>query len=226
MSWSALQVKSWALGDPSGSSETVLYYPAPVARPKLHDEALRVRLLEQAVRTLSEEGPEGLRLRQLAADVGTSTTAVYSLFGGKPGLLKALFDEAFARFGRRLAEIDYTGDPRADLLALGLAYRDSALAEPHFYQVMFGPVRGAFDPDPESVERAEGTFTPLVDAVRRAIEAGHLRDTDPTTIATALWACVHGLVSLELRSLLPPAAGDPAELYLQTLRALGTGFHG
>jgi AcrR family transcriptional regulator len=195
-----------------------------VARPKLHDDALRVRLLEQAVRTLSEDGPEGLRLRQLAADVGTSTTAVYSLFGGKPGLMAAVFDEAFARFGRRMAEIEYSGDPRADLLALGLAYRDSALAEPHFYQVMFGPVGGVFEPGPESAERAWGTFRPLVDAVRRSIEAGRLRDVRPETIATSLWACVHGLVSLELRALLPPDAGPPEELYRQTLRAMGAGW--
>lgn len=195
-----------------------------MARPKVHDEALRVRLLEKAVRALSEDGPEGLTLRRLAADVGTSTTAVYSLFGGKPGLLKALFDEAFARFGRRLAAVEYSGDPRADLVALALVYRDSALAEPHFYQVMFGPVGGAVDPDPESSARALETFTPLVDAVRRAIEAGLLRETDPTMLATALWAGVHGLVTLEMRSLLPAAAGDPLELYRQTLAALGRGF--
>ncbi|MBA2324954.1 MAG: TetR/AcrR family transcriptional regulator [Pseudonocardiales bacterium] len=195
-----------------------------MARPKLHDEALRVRLVEQAVRTLSEDGLEGLRLRKLAAHVGTSTTAVYSLFGGKPGLLEALFDEAFTRFRRRLAEVELTGDAHADLLVLGLAYRASALAEPHFYQVMFGPVGGAVTPGPESVQRAEGTFLVLVDAVRRAIDAGQLRQTDPITIATALWACVHGLVSLELRSLLPLPPGDAAELYHQTLRAMADGW--
>ena len=184
----------------------------------------RSRLLEHAVRTLSEDGLEGLRLRKLAADVGTSTTAVYSLFGGKPALLAALFDEAFARFGRRLAEVETTGDPRTDLLALGMAYRASALAEPHFYQVMFGSVGGAVEPSPESVERAEATFRPLVDAVRRAMDAGQLGKADPTMVATSLWATVHGLVSLELRSLLPPEAGDPAEVYRKALRAMGAGW--
>jgi AcrR family transcriptional regulator len=195
-----------------------------MARPKLHDDALRVRLLEQAVRTLSEDGPEGLRLRKLAADVGTSTTAVYSLFGGKPGLLDALFDEAFARFGRRLSEIEITGDPLADVIALGLAYRANALAEPHFYQVMFGPLGGALTPSAESRARAESTFLPLVDAVRRAVDAGQLRDADPTLIATTMWATIHGLVSLELRALLPPDAGDAAEIYRQTMRAMGEGW--
>src|SRR5882672_1214567 len=102
-------------------------------RPKVHDEALRLRLLEQAIRTLSEDGPDALSLRKLAAQVDTSTTAVYSLFDGKPGLLDALYEEVFARFGQCLRAVEPTADPLADLAALGQAYRASALEEPHFY---------------------------------------------------------------------------------------------
>ncbi|HWN31852.1 MAG TPA: TetR/AcrR family transcriptional regulator [Pseudonocardia sp.] len=193
-------------------------------RPKVHDAALRVRLLEQAVRTLSEHGPEALSLRKLAAQVNTSTTAVYSLFGGKPGLLNAVYDEAFARFGERLGSVVPTGDPVTDLAALGQAYRASALAEPHFYQVMFGPLGGVMTPEPESVERGLATFKPLLDAVRRAIDLGLLRDEDPVTIATSMWATVHGLVSLELRALLPEGSGDPAEMYRTAFRALVYGW--
>ncbi|MBO0877764.1 MAG: TetR/AcrR family transcriptional regulator [Pseudonocardia sp.] len=195
-----------------------------MARPKVHDDALRVRLLEQTVRTLSEEGPDALSLRKLAAQVGTSTTAVYSLFGGKPGLLAAVFDEAFARFGRRLAAVPTGADPLDDLAALGAAYRENAVSDPHFYQVMFGPVGGAVTPDPESAKRAEATFQPLLDAVRRAIDAGLFRAEDPVVIASALWAAAHGFVSLELRSLLPPAAGDPDRLFRQAMRASSAGW--
>ena len=70
-----------------------------MARPKVHDEALRGRLLERARAVLSADGPAALSLRTLARDCETSTTAVYSLFGGKPGLLTALFDDAFRSLG-------------------------------------------------------------------------------------------------------------------------------
>jgi len=193
-------------------------------RPKVHDEALRLRLLEQAIRTLSEDGPDALSLRKLAAQVDTSTTAVYSLFDGKPGLLDALYEEVFARFGQCLRAVEPTADPLADLAALGQAYRASALEEPHFYQVMFGPVGGSITPEPESVARGQATFRPLLDGVRRAIGAGLLRDEDPVPIATSMWATVHGLVSLELRALLPASAGDPAELYRHAFHALGNGW--
>ena len=78
-------------------------------RPKVHDAALRLRLLECAGTALSTGGLAALSLRTLAAAVGTSTTAVYALFGGKPGLLEALHAEAFSRLGARLCAVPGTG---------------------------------------------------------------------------------------------------------------------
>ena len=80
-------------------------------RTKVHDAALRTRLLECAGATLSTGGLAALSLRALAADVGTSTTAVYALFGGKPGLLEALHAEAFSRLGARLDATPAAQDP-------------------------------------------------------------------------------------------------------------------
>ncbi|HEY2763718.1 MAG TPA: TetR/AcrR family transcriptional regulator [Pseudonocardiaceae bacterium] len=188
-------------------------------RPKLHDDALRVRLLDVAGTLLTSEGPDGLSLRRLAAEAGTSTTAVYSLFGGKPGVLRALFVEAFTRFGAHLGAVAPSADPLADILALGRAYRASATADPHLYAVMFGTPVPGFEPAAEDRERAEATFTPLLDAVCRAVAAGLLRDVDPGLISTALWACVHGLVSLELGDAIPARAGRPAEVFEAALRA-------
>lgn len=193
-------------------------------RPKLHDDALRVRLLEHAVRTLSKEGPDGLSLRKLASQVDTSTTAVYSLFGGKPGLLNAVFDEAFDRFAQRMAMVKLTDDLAEQGFALAAAYRSSALDEPHFYQVMFGQVGAELTPDPESVRRAMSTFSPLVEWVRRAVAAGLLRDEDPKVVATTMWSLMHGLVSLELRSLLPPGSGEPSDVYRHALLAMFRGW--
>ncbi|WP_214367505.1 TetR/AcrR family transcriptional regulator [Pseudonocardia sp. H11422] len=189
-------------------------------RPKVHDESLRIRLLEAAGQTLSTQGLAALSLRRLAADVGTSTTAVYSLFGGKPGLLKALFDEAFRRLGMHLATVSPSDDPIEDLVALGLAYRDSALADPHFYDVMFTGSKADLPLDEQSMAAAAETFQPLVRLVERAIAAQALRpDADPAAVSMSLWAMVHGLVSLQLRNFLPPGAGDPKVVFEAAVRA-------
>jgi AcrR family transcriptional regulator len=196
----------------------VLRYSCLVPRPKLHDEALRVRLLDSAAALLTSEGPDALSLRRLAAEAGTSTSAVYALFGGKPGILRGLFIEAFTRFGAHLDKVKPSDDPLTDLLALGHAYRASALADPHLYAVMLGSPIPGFAPTPQDYAHAEATFVPLLDMVRRAIAAGLLRDVDPGLVATALWANVHGLVWLELRGAMSAGAVPTSELFETAIR--------
>jgi AcrR family transcriptional regulator len=193
-----------------------------VPRPKVHDAALRLRLLECASAALSTGGLGALSLRTLAAAVGTSTTAVYALFGGKLGLLEALHAEAFSRLGARLSAVPLGADPVEDLVALGRAYRDAALAEPHFYDVMFG---GALPAGERWWAAAAPTFRRVVELVERAATTGALRPgCEPVTVSCALWATVHGLVSLHLRGLHPADAPAPDEVFDRALRAAVDGW--
>lgn len=193
-------------------------------RPKIYDETLRLTLLDRAGELLSAEGPHALSLRRLAAEAGTSTTAVYSLFGGKQELVQALFVEAFRRFQEALAAVPVTDDPLADLLGLGRAYRANALANPHLYAIMFGRPVPDFTPDESAEESAAETFQPLLATVQRAVEAGALRPDPPETIAHAAWALVHGLVSLELNAPTPPHDQSAAAIFESALRALVAGW--
>lgn len=191
-------------------------------RPKVHDAALRLRLLESAGATLSSGGLAALSLRTLAAAVGTSTTAVYALFGGKPGLLEALHAEAFSRLGARLGAVPVGVDPVEDLVALGRAYHDAALADPHFYDVMFG---GALPAGERWWAVAAPAFRPVVELVELAVAGGALRPgVQPAVVSYALWATVHGLVSLRLRGLHPADAPRPDEVFDLALRAAVSGW--
>ncbi|GGM59734.1 TetR family transcriptional regulator [Longimycelium tulufanense] len=187
-------------------------------RPRTHDDALRIRLLDRAGELLSTGGPDALSLRRLAAEVGTSTSAVYSLFGGKPGLVAALHREAFRRFGARLAAVTPSDDPADDIVRLGRAYRTSALADPHLYQVMFGRPIPDFTPDEQACREADATFEPLLDAARRGVRDGSLVDEPPEQIALACWGVVHGLVMLELNGNVPDDV-DFATTYHRALQA-------
>jgi AcrR family transcriptional regulator len=188
-------------------------------RPRTHDEALRAKLLSQAQATLSTHGPSGLSLRTLARDCGTSTTAVYALFGGKRGLLTALFDDAFARLAQELAAVRPGADPLADLVELAGAYRRAALAEPHLFAVMFEGETVL--PAAAEARTAAGTaLGPLREFVSRAVDVGALR-ADPATASVTLWATVHGWVSLQLRGFLPPGA---ERLFEDAVRAVLEGW--
>lgn len=179
-----------------------------MARPRSHDEAVRARLVEAAAEHIARGGPEGLSLRHTAQAAGTSTSAVYTLFGNRDGLVSAVREEAFTRFAQHLAAVERTADPGADLLGLGLAYRQFALAEPHFYRVMF-------DVAPRRLSVEEPTFGVLRDAVAR------LSPADPTAAALTLWALVHGFVGLELAGLAPGTSDDVAERFEAALRTCG-----
>lgn len=191
-----------------------------VGRKRLHDEGLRQRLLDVAGEHVYRHGIDGLSLRALASAAGTSTAAVYSLFGGKPGLLASLHERAFRRFGQAQAAVGVGDDPLDDVLRLGRAYRASAVADPHGYRIMFGDVVLPDQVEPELAQAAADTFTPLLNAVRRGVESGlFVTGASAEQIATAMWANVHGLVSLELGGYLPPQAGDPASVFEAALQA-------
>jgi AcrR family transcriptional regulator len=177
-----------------------------------------VRLLDRAGVLLSREGAGALSLRRLAADVGTSTTAVYSLFGGKPALVRELFVEAFHRFGTHLQAVPRTGDPGEDLIQLGLAYRRSALADPHLYPIMFANILPGFEPDEQVSQEAFAALTPLIEAVRTGIDAGVFVDVPANTLVMSCWGLSHGMVSLELNGYAPDDL-DVDGAYERALRA-------
>lgn len=160
-------------------------------------EAMRTALLDAAAQLLHDAGPGALSVRRLAADVGTSTQAIYTQFGGKPGIVAALYREGFTRLETAMRAVNASDDPVERLRALGRAYRAAALENPHFYDVMFGRAVPGFECDDD--DRAHGlrSFLLLVDAVQLALDAGRLRGR-ADEIAAHLWICVHGHTSLEL----------------------------
>jgi AcrR family transcriptional regulator len=158
---------------------------------------VRMDLIEKAAELLN--GHEPATLRRVAAAAGTSTMAVYTHFGGMPGLWAAVRQEGFTRLARRLHGVERTEDAARDLTAIGSAYVANALANPDLYQTMFGPRTGLDDP-----EAAEATFGVLVGGVRRVCDGGRFVDsTDPAAAATQLWALTHGMLTLVLAGALP-----------------------
>ena len=160
-------------------------------------DAQRRVLLDAASALLESEGPDALTMRRIAAEVGCSTSVLYSSFGGKAGVAEALWLEGFARLHDALAAVD-AEEPLARLAAMGRAYRDSALANRSYYAVMFGRPIPGFEPSPAAYEQSLRPLHLLTDAVAACIEAGTMRPAEPAHVARVLWAAAHGAVSLEL----------------------------
>jgi len=148
------------------------------------------------------------------------------LFGSKAGLLSSLYQEAVRLFVERLATIHPTADPAGDVIRIGIAYREYAVANPHLYAILFSD-RGVQCPSESESDRPRAvvdTYRPLVDAVSRGQQAGQLTSaSDPEVIALSVWGMAHGLVSLVLSGNEPPGLAV-ADCYERALRALVTGW--
>jgi AcrR family transcriptional regulator len=71
---------------------------------RLPAEEARLRILDAAERRLSEVGPEGLRLQELAKELGISHPAILHHFGSKEELVQAVVARAVAALHEELIE--------------------------------------------------------------------------------------------------------------------------
>ncbi|MFC4032431.1 WHG domain-containing protein [Streptomyces polygonati] len=178
--------------------------------PRQIDPKLSENLIEAAAKLLAEEGPQALSTRRLAAAVGTSTMAVYTRFGGKEDLVRAMVREGFRLLDQEMSAVVETDDPVTDVVALGWAYRRNALEHHNLYGVMFGgPGLGGFALTDEDRQHGRYTLTSVVRAVERCMEAKRFHSGDAQLVAHQLWIALHGLVTLELGGyLIPPYDAD------------------
>jgi len=182
-------------------------------------------LLAAAEAVLIRTGPGGLTVRAVAAEAGIAPMGVYNRLGGKDGLIDALLIKGFDRLR---AAVELSLDPAAgpDMLArlytCGLHYREFALANPHFYAIMFEDTILQERDKPEVGECAKGAFFALVRVVELSAAAGVIAAPDPIEAAQQIWSGVHGAVALELKGLV--LSPDPEATYRALLETLIRGL--
>jgi AcrR family transcriptional regulator len=168
-----------------------------VNMPRTANPATRMALIEAAARLLAQEGPDALTLRRLAAEVGTSTMAIYTHFGSMEDLHREVRREGFARLAAHLTSVAPTEDPVADLSVTGVAYIINAVENPYLYRTMFSDIDTESGGAPIGIE----TFEVLAEGVRRCMEARRFRAADPAEVAIQFWSATHGVVMLHLGGL-------------------------
>ena len=87
-----------------------------MGRPRRHAEQTRAALRTAAERLVAEGGPAALSVRAVADAAGTTTRAVYTLFGSKDGLLlDAVAQGAFEFLADGIEALPETDDPVYDM---------------------------------------------------------------------------------------------------------------
>lgn len=178
-----------------------------MGRPREHGDATRQALLDAAEQLIDERGPDAASVRAVADAVGTTTRAVYSVFGSKDGLLAALATRLFEMLGDAIDAVPVTADPVADVVEASVrGFRRTALEHPSLYSLVFLRIVPSLELEaPTYVAVASAAFDRLEARVARVDLGGRsVRDA-----AHSVHALTEGLASMELRGgMLDPAAAE------------------
>ncbi len=195
------------------------------------EQSSRERFLDAALAVLFDGGVSGLSVRAVAEATGASTISVYARFGGRTGLLDALYERTFDALRGMIEALPPSSDDGiGDLVHLALEYRLFAKESPARYALMFERPVPDFDPDPalRSVVMRT-TFSMFVARVQRVCCPG----IDARPLGYQLWTTMHGLVSAELMItsrtplsgwFIPPTEEANAQIYRQGVESMINGL--
>jgi|TARA_B100000315_G_scaffold260180_1_gene319823 AcrR family transcriptional regulator len=163
-----------------------------------HHGDLRAAMLDVALATLEELGPQGLTMREVARRTGVSHAAPYRHFADRDQLIVAVVEQGFSLLEATMAEHRAAADddPLSQFTAGGFAYFSFAFRYPAYYRVMFsGDLLSA-----SGAESLQHTGTTAIRQIAADIEVcqrlGLLKPGDPMLQALALTSTMHGYVTL------------------------------
>ncbi len=165
-------------------------------RAKQRTPEMRERVLQAAMDMLASDDVAEFTTRRLAQRAGTSTPAVYELFGDKAGLVREVFFESFRLLRQYLDEVRPSQDPRGELILVIESLRMFAREHPALTDLMFSRPFADFDPGPAERQAGDEVRLFIVAAVRRCVHAGVL-EGDEVDIAHVIVAMAQGLAAHE-----------------------------
>ena len=194
-----------------------------MGRPREHDAATGTALLDAAEHIVEIDGLNGLSVRRVAELAGTTTRAVYAVFGSKDGLILGLGQRAFDWLSTSMDELPSTADPAFDLAESGVrVFRRLIVDHPALFKIGIQHL----DVPPDLIEgfRADASraLAKLHSRFERLDRHGLLDERDISEAVCQFHALCEGLAALELRAILP--RGQEERIWREGLTALISGF--
>jgi AcrR family transcriptional regulator len=192
-----------------------------------HHGDLEHALLDAALRTIREDGVQGLTLRGVGARLGVSRTALYRHFDDKTALLAGVAAEGFRLLhdALRRAITQASGEGTDILQEMGRAYVRFALSNQSHYQTMFGGFLTDWSRYPDLIHHAEAAFNVLLDTIRDEQRHGRIVAGDPIELAEITWSLTHGIATLGAARQLERTSIGVEELAVRGCRFLEQGLY-
>ncbi len=207
----------------------------PPSTPRKRFRAqIRDEIKQAALRQLAASGPAGLSVNAIGKELGVSGPALYRYFSSRDELLTELVIDAYSDLATALRDTINETPSQPTRRRFGTfvrTYRGWALAQPHRYQLLFGPPLPGYDAHAERlVEAAQALMDllirtlpapsstlrptkPLAAELTRWANARGAQVDPPTALHAVLtWSHMHGFVSLEIAGNYASMV-DPNELF-------------
>jgi len=197
--------------------------PRRKPRDRYHHGDLRLALLDEALRTIQQDGVDALTLRTIGLRLGVSRTALYRHFTDKRALLSSVATEGFRLLTERLLDAWKAGGVRG-FNAMGIAYIRFAMANRSHYRVMFGGSVDHGPRDEDLTRESAAAFQALVAGIVTLQKDGAVRKDDPALLARFIWATVHGVSMLIIDGQLPHQQAEIDDLIQFTVERINTGI--
>lgn len=191
-----------------------------MGRRREHDEKTAAALLDAAERSIAADGVDALSLREVARDAGTTTRAIYSLFGSKDGLLGALGVRAFNLLQREIEALPASDQPADDLVKVALIFRRFALEHPALFAIAFHHANPAISPRFRSARL--DALAVLHERFQPLDDTDLLGGRSVSEAAMQFGALGEGIAWTELRG--NPLTPDPERFWCNAFHALISGF--
>jgi AcrR family transcriptional regulator len=195
-----------------------------MGRPREHGSATYDALLAVAGTILGSDGVDALTVRRVAESAGTTTRAVYTLFGDKNGLLRALFRQMAEVMRRHHEGVPEMDDPFEEIQRLAAAYRAAAREQPNLYDYYYRCMAPDGVITEDDVSLAFRSFDRVLRTLHRIVASGAFGARTEEQTGRQLWALVHGLAAIELRGFLGSSEEACRRAWRSAVAAILIGF--
>ena len=158
--------------------------------------ALREEIEQAAIRRLGVAGSgEAVTLRAIAREAGIAAPSIYPHFTDRDAILDAVVSRTFSELGHACSIAAAGADcSLGEVRAICDAYTTFAAEHPGQYRLLFE--RSPDNVSGRSYPAGLEAFELLADAIARTVTDESSTSTDPARDAQALWAALHGLITI------------------------------
>lgn len=162
-------------------------------------EDIKLLILDAAKKLFVTKGYKATSLRNIAAEIGYSPTAIYIYYKDKNDIIYSLHQSGFEKMKNMFTLLADVESPFERLKTMGKGYLRFAKEQPEFYELMFmmkEPMQFLDDEQGLPWDEGNDVFNLIINTIGACQAEGYFPNSTAEKVALQAWGLVHGLCSL------------------------------